>query len=377
MKKILSIILLLLAGISIIADEQQQITEEQYQVTAETLNVRQKPNKHSEIKGKLQKGDIVNVTKIEKGWAEIWYKCYNAYVNEKFITPYTPPQIEPEKEETHSWVPRFTIRDIDVNKYANGKGKWLIYLILFFAVTMYAAAKDGEEQEGTLGIFVITCPIILYYLLRLGKHAHWFCMPNQVGWLWAIVGFVALGFVTLALTIAYNNVMRYVRMEAGDFSLAIGWKSWIYCSIPAVIASIFEWETWCFWLAIILGICQIIQIIRIFQGVIPEKGIIAAIAIIILYFLGLITITALMIQFVSLLIVVLLIGGCLYGAATTSVGGSSSHNPSENTPTYPKEGYIDVDGKRIYGRFNTDSTFENDLNGDRYDSGLSGWNKRE
>lgn len=375
MKKILSIILLLLAGISIIADEQQQITEELYQVTAETLNVRQKPNKHSEIKGKLQKGDIVNVTKIQNGWAEIWYKCYNAYVNEKFITPYTPPQIEPEKEETHSWVPRFTLGDIDVNKYANGKGKWLIYLILFLAVSMFAA-KDSEEHEGTLGIFVITCPIILYYLLRLGKHAHWFCMPNQVGWLWAIVGFVALGFVTLALTIAYNNVMRYVRIEAGDFSLAIGWKSWIYCSIPAVIASIFEWETWCFWLAIILGICQIIQIIRIFQGVIPEKGIIAAIAIIILYFLGLITITALMLQFVSLLIVVLLIGGFLYGAATTSIGGSSSQNPSENIPTYPKEGYIDVDGERIYGRFNSSNTFE-DGSGDRYDSSMGGWKKRE
>jgi hypothetical protein len=375
MKKILSIILILLAGISIIADE-QQITEELYQVTAETLNVRQKPNKHSEIKGKLQKGDIVNVTKIQNGWAEIWYKCYNAYVNEKFITPYTPPQIEPEKEETHSWVPRFTLGDIDVNKYANGKGKWLIYLILGLAVTMFGA-KDSEEQEGLLGIFVITCPIILYYLLRLGKHAHWFCMPNQVGWLWAIVGFVALGFVTLALTIAYSKAMRYIRETAGDFSLAIGWKSWIYCSIPAVIASIFEWETWCFWLAIILGICQIIQIIRIFQGVIPEKGIIAAIAIIILYFLGLITITALMLQFVSLLIVVLLIGGFIYGAATTSIGGSSSRNPSENIPTYPKEGYIDVDGKRIYGRFNTDSTFENDLTGDRYDSSMGGWNKRE
>jgi hypothetical protein len=374
MKKILSIILILLAGISIIADE-QQITEELYQVTAETLNVRQKPNKHSEIKGKLQKGDIVNVTKIQNGWAEIWYKCYNAYVNEKFITPYTPPQIEPEKEETHSWVPRFTLGDIDVNKYANGKGKWLIYLILGLAVTMFGA-KDSEEQEGLLGIFVITCPIILYYLLRLGKHAHWFCMPNQVGWLWAIVGFVALGFVTLALTIAYSKAMRYIRETAGDFSLAIGWKSWIYCSIPAVIASIFEWETWCFWLAIILGICQIIQIIRIFQGVIPEKGIIAAIAIIILYFLGLITITALMLQFVSLLIVVLLIGGFIYGAATTSIGGSSSRNPSENIPTYPKEGYIDVDGERIYGRFNTDSTFE-DGRGDRYDSFLGGWNKRE
>jgi hypothetical protein len=374
MKKILSIILLLLAGISIIADE-QQITEELYQVTAETLNVRQKPNKHSEIKGKLQKGDIVNVTKIQNGWAEIWYKCYNAYVNEKFITPYTPPQIEPEKEETHSWVPRFTLGDIDVNKYANGKGKWLIYLILGLAVTMFGA-KDSEEQEGLLGIFVITCPIILYYLLRLGKHAHWFCMPNQVGWLWAIVGFVALGFVTLALTIAYSKAMRYIRETAGDFSLAIGWKSWIYCSIPAVIASIFEWETWCFWLAIILGICQIIQIIRIFQGVIPEKGIIAAIAIIILYFLGLITITALMLQFVSLLIVVLLIGGFIYGAATTSIGGSSSRNPSENIPTYPKEGYIDVDGKRIYGRFNSNSTFE-DGSGDRYDSFLGGWKKRE
>jgi hypothetical protein len=374
MKKILSIILLLLAGISIIADE-QQITEELYQVTAETLNVRQKPNKHSEIKGKLQKGDIVNVTKIQNGWAEIWYKCYNAYVNEKFITPYTPPQIEPEKEETHSWVPRFTLGDIDVNKYANGKGKWLIYLILGLAVIMFGA-KDSEEQEGLLGIFVITCPIILYYLLRLGKHAHWFCMPNQVGWLWAIVGFVALGFVTLALTIAYSKAMRYIRETAGDFSLAIGWKSWIYCSIPAVIASIFEWETWCFWLAIILGICQIIQIIRIFQGVIPEKGIIAAIAIIILYFLGLITITALMLQFVSLLIVVLLIGGFIYGAATTSIGGSSSRNPSENIPTYPKEGYIDVDGKRIYGRFNSNSTFE-DGSGDRYDSFLGGWNKRE
>lgn len=375
MKKILSIILLLLVGISIIADE-QQITEELYQVTAETLNVRQKPNKHSEIKGKLQKGDIVNVTKIQNGWAEIWYKCYNAYVNEKFITPYTPPQIEPEKEETHSWVPRFTLGDIDVNKYANGKGKWLIYLIFGLAVIMFGA-KDSEEQEGLLGIFVITCPIILYYLLRLGKHAHWFCMPNQVGWLWAIVGFVALGFVTLALTIAYSKAMRYIRETAGDFSLAIGWKSWIYCSIPAVIASIFEWETWCFWLAIILGICQIIQIIRIFQGVIPEKGIIAAIAIIILYFLGLITITALMLQFVSLLIVVLLIGGFIYGAATTSIGGSSSRNPSENIPTYPKEGYIDVDGERIYGRFNTDSTFENDLTGDRYDSCMSGWKKRD
>jgi uncharacterized protein YgiM (DUF1202 family) len=76
MKKILSIILLLLAGISIIADE-QQITEELYQVTAETLNVRQKPNKHSEIKGKLQKGDIVYVTQIQNGWADAYYVILN------------------------------------------------------------------------------------------------------------------------------------------------------------------------------------------------------------------------------------------------------------------------------------------------------------
>ena len=77
MKKILGIILLLLAGISIIADEQQQITEEQYQVTAETLNVRQKPNKHSEIKGKLNKGDIVYVTQIQNGWADAYYVILN------------------------------------------------------------------------------------------------------------------------------------------------------------------------------------------------------------------------------------------------------------------------------------------------------------
>lgn len=380
MKKTIFFLLLLLMNMTLMA--------EQYKVTAETLNVRKAPSTSAKVIGKLQPC-TVEVTRIENGWACIEYNGAIAYVSADYL------QLVADNHRW-KWVPRFTLGNVDWNRFEKGDIPWLAYVILFFALVLWVGNSSDNmlKVKGEPISYTLACAVALFYFIRMGDDCIWFCMSKEVSWLWAIVGFVLYAFVILAYMIAYSNVMYFVRVKAGDFSLSLGWGSWMLCMSLAVLASVFEWESWCFWVLSVLAICQLVQVVRIFIGVVPDGGIVVAILIVILYFLGLITITVLLVNFLVLLIIAVVIVLC-FGAianASTNSGKSSvdydqqereeqkkreqeerEREEREKTTIYPHGSWVGVRGKEDnWGNFEAD-------NGDKYkyDYGDHEWYKKE
>jgi len=75
-------------------------SQKQYVVTAVELNVREKPNAHSKVIGKLKKGDTITANSKINNWLSIKYKYDNSYVNKKFVTQIDTDNINLLKENS-------------------------------------------------------------------------------------------------------------------------------------------------------------------------------------------------------------------------------------------------------------------------------------
>ena len=58
-----------------------------YKVTAERVNVRNKPSSQALIVGVVNKGDIISVSEISNGWATILFKDKTRYMDARYIEP--------------------------------------------------------------------------------------------------------------------------------------------------------------------------------------------------------------------------------------------------------------------------------------------------
>ncbi|PFJ18709.1 enterotoxin, partial [Bacillus cereus] len=75
-----------------------EFTKDMYHVTANLLNVRSEANTESEILGRLKKDDVIETTQqVKDGWIQFEYKGKTAYVNVSFLSSTAP--IEKKVEE--------------------------------------------------------------------------------------------------------------------------------------------------------------------------------------------------------------------------------------------------------------------------------------
>lgn len=58
-----------------------------YKVTAERVNVRNKPSSQALVVGVVNKGDIISVSEISNGWATILFKDKTRYMDARYIEP--------------------------------------------------------------------------------------------------------------------------------------------------------------------------------------------------------------------------------------------------------------------------------------------------
>ena len=102
-----------------------------------------------------------------------------------------------------------------------------------------------------------------------------------------------------------------------------------------------------------MGIFQLVQFVLICMGVASEswstgEAIVMSILGILLYLAGLVATVTMLVTFIALLIIVVIIGFFVMAFLSGSSKSSSSGKAS---------GYVEVDGRRIYGEFDGD-TFE-------------------
>lgn len=351
--------------------------QERYEVTVKSpLNVRSSASTNGAVLGILPNGSIVDVYEYYGDWAKIKYNDGYAYVSSKYLKKceVQPEQVQsPKKNKIEAFL-----SDIDLEQFATYNVKWMVFVILALSIALAILRKLETEYGIYIIVFAVTSILEMIYLLKMGSDRVWFSMPGEVGWGWAIAGFITLGWVSYNQLMCFMDLMSQIRFEEGDFNLSIGLYSWPAAIVAAVVANIFGWEGWYLWIVIILGICQLIQIVMIVIGVEEETGFGNGLLVSAFYLVGAIATVLVLIQFIALLIVVLIVGFLLMGilSGSGSSSGSSSSSSSSSDSNRGSLEYSDRFGS-IEGRFSDDNTFHAD-GGGTYDKQWDGsWKKRE
>ena len=368
--------------------------QERYEVTSKSaLNIRSSASASSTVLGTVQSGSKVDVYENYGDWAKIKYNGKFAYVSSKYLKKCSAEASQNQKEENkNSFLGKF---DSFVRQYVTHDIDWLIFVI--FGLSVVLAIVRGVHRDGRrylrsgkyifhLISFVIICVAEIVYFLRMGSETTWFCMPSNVGWIGAIVGFLALGWMVYNQVMWFIDTLFDIRYNAGDFDMRIGIYSWPIAVVVGVIVSLFKWEGALEWVVIILGICQLIQIVLIIVGVSSRGGFLYSLLVSAIYLIGAVSTLFLLLYFVALVIVVAIIGFFIMAflrggsrSSSSSESSSESSSSSEDDSSSWKKGYLDYTDRlgRIEGRFSDENTFH-EYGGGTYDrQGDGSWKKRE
>ena len=186
----------------------------------------------------------------------------------------------------------------------------LIYTILALSIVIFilrTITKDKYAGKGLLvfkyALFVLLCSLQFYYFLVL-KADIWFCYPSEVGWLCAIINFILYAgilmnqfrfFTEILCDLQYNS-RHCVDYRIGFYSIGI--------AIVSFFIGYFFFRDCTFIVLILLGIAQIVQIIIIFVQNAYNWG--YSIASVMIYLIGIISISITLANFIPILIVALL-----------------------------------------------------------------------
>lgn len=321
--------------------------QELYEVTSKkSLNVRNRASFNSTVIGSIESGGKVKVYETIGEWSKIEYNDQFAYVNNKYLQKY-----HFEEEET-SFVGQFNLDNV----------KWLAFVILGLSIVLAVFRIVLRDYEGFLNktqyiwnliIFTLTCIIEIIYVIIMGNDSIWYCIPDNVGWICAIIGVITLGWVSNNQFKCFLDVLTDIACYSGYFDIRIGLYSWPIAIIAALISNLFGWEDGYIWFFSALGICQLIQCGLIIAGVLPKRGFLYSLLAIAIYLIGAIATSLILIQFYALLIIITII--CLFLMGVGSSSRSSSSTSDE------QRGYLEPrGGVPISGRFQNDDTFYGD-----------------
>ena len=297
-----------------------------YEVTANTfLNIRSHASVDAPILGTIDKGGQVEVYDITNGWAKISYDGGYAYVSADYLMKVENPATDVKPSVSTFKFPSWRVHKHDV--------KWIVIVILGMSIALFFIRKNRGEEPLEDGIyltnwilFLSVSVLELVYLSFMGSDAIWFCIPDQVGWIWTIIDFLVFGFVVYNQYMCFFNTLDDVSYNSnGFFDRRWGIYSWIGGIIAVIVSGIF-FPSAVPIVLVIFAICQLIQVILIFKSIVPESGWGNAFLCAAVYVLGSLSTVLILAHFVVLLIIVI-IGYfllSLLGKSSSSSGRCSS-----------------------------------------------------
>lgn len=302
------------------------VAQTKYEVTANTfLNIRTYADGDAPVLGTVDKGGKVDVYEISNGWAKIGYDGGYAYVSADYLK---------KVQNVTSVVPESNESGFDFSSwnFSCGGAEWMAYVIAVLSVVLYFIRRsrgedepldDGESLYKVNWILFLTVTVLeLVYLSIMGSDAIWFCIPDEVGWLWTIIDFLIFGFIVYNQFMCFFNTLEDVAYNScGSFDRRWGFYSWAAAIVGSIISGIFFQVALPF-IGVAFVVCQIIQVVLIFRGVMPNGGLGYAFLCTAVYLLGSISTVLILAHFVVLLIVVLV------GYLILSILGASSKSSS-------------------------------------------------
>ena len=328
------------------------VAQTKYEVTANTfLNIRTYADANAPVLGTVDKGGKVDVYEISNGWAKIGYDGSYAYVSADYLR---------KIEEAPVLKPKSSSYDFSSWKIGKGSVEWMAYVIAGLSIVLYIIRRnrgedsplDDSESLYKLNwiLFLTVTALELVYLAIMGSDAIWFCIPDEVGWLWTIIDFFIFGFVVYNQFMCFFNTLEDVSYNScGSFDRRWGFYSWAAAIVGGIISGIFFQAALPF-IGIAFIICQVIQVILIFRGVMPNGGLGYAFLCTAVYLLGSISTVLILAHFVVLLIIVLV------GYLVLSLLGASSKGSSrrccKNCTHYYSSGYCNYRDEYINNAHN-------------------------
>ena len=227
-------------------------------VSRNALNVREGAGTDYVVIGKLTSKDTVYVIKIDNNWAQIKYQDKKAYVSSKYIIPMRSNQKKSAKEFFQgigalfyegpiSYLPLLIIST-------------LLLTILLPLILKHDLTRIIILYAGIIGVCVMEFVFFIAY-----KGDPWFCYPDNVGWVWAIINFLLYGFA-LSLQIGLGILAIKITCCDNNCNFQVGMYSYVAVVVLGII----------FWLAnvdmaeyLLYGfiIAQIVQIIINFRSI--------------------------------------------------------------------------------------------------------------
>ena len=289
---------------------------QKYEVKVKTvLNVRAAPNAGAILLGTIKDGEHIEVYNIFDGWAKIRYKDQDAYVSSEFLV-----LVDNSKVYDSSIVFGGQAKEI------------LVYIILALSVIIFIVKKmnDLEDAEGFLLIssyLLLLALFVLELVYFWGFNGDtWFCSPDEVGWFLTIVNFFIFGAVLFNQVFFFFDILAGIKYNSTSIDYRVGFYS-LGIAFGLCIIAYFLSEEFIPVIGILLGVAQVIQVVFIFleSGRYYWKY---AIAITIIYLVGMVATIISLIHFIPLLIVAALIWFVL------SLFGSKSSRACRNCRSY-------------------------------------------
>lgn len=312
--------------------------QNKYEVTAGSrLNIRSAASTSAPVVGSVSHGGIIDVYEISNGWAKIRMNNGYAYVSAQYIK--ARPDLNPKTEAKKS-KHTGNFGNLSFNfSFGIGKtkAKDMAYGIAILSLLLFiiSCIRGDNPIEGTalyvtnLILFLLVVIMEIIYIVEMQGSPLWFCDPYDVGWLWTIINFLIFGGIVYNQIVCLLHTIHDIVYQSGGDGFDLQWG--LYSIVGGIIGGIVTGICWPEGGIIVGGaflVCQIVQIVLMFKGIVPNGGWLNAILCLLVYVLGAIATVGILIYFLLLLMIVLIVLVIFCAVGHGSGGRSSSSGSS-------------------------------------------------
>lgn len=243
-----------------------------YRVDASVLNLRSGPSVNAPVEAKVAKGETIEVTEINGGWAEITHSGRTLYASSKYISRLSPKASDEEEVifgNGFDHVIEIPVLYDSMKTSSEGPLYASLFIIICLAlIIMFNNELFFSSSKGfymAAAAFLLLCFCETTHFIGYTGDRTWFCSPDKVGWGWTIANFLIFGFCMVFQVITFFTLSMAAHIHGGrDCNSGTGFILTIISVVAALVAGIFfreymetvliadavlfvGWLGWCVW----------------------------------------------------------------------------------------------------------------------------------
>lgn len=285
-----------------------------------SLNLRAEPSAQSEILCKIEGGKIVDgPDAFETEWIHVNYQGQSGYLMAKYLT------LSSENEEyptlsTRNKRPWYYLLDWEGEGY-----RWMAYVILALSLVMWFEMKFIRKLSldfttcddnanlfrwVNMGLLFVFAAVSITYVYLMGNNAMWFIFDVRA-WYFGLLNFIFFVYVFINLAVFFVRTMDDI-VSPVRINLKFGIIMWLVGVIGYVVCQLIANETRTtinmHTFFVIIGICQVVQVIIILIKTGNAGHILYGLLAIVMYAIGSVAIAVLLVPLVFMVLVMILLG---------------------------------------------------------------------